>query len=53
MHERTLTDCERVLGPDHPITRIVRGNLEIARNAPARTSSTGWRRWLSERLRSR
>jgi len=25
-----LTDCERYLGPDHPMTRIVRVNLNAA-----------------------
>ncbi|SIS12733.1 Tetratricopeptide repeat-containing protein, partial [Microbispora rosea] len=51
--EQTLTNCERVLGPDHPTTHVVRGNLEIARDAYARTSSGGWRRWFQGRLGSR
>ena len=28
--QRTLADAERYLGPDHPITRTVRENLEAA-----------------------
>ena len=28
--ERTLADCEQALGPDHPLTRAVRENLEAA-----------------------
>jgi len=51
LFEQTLTDRERVLGPDHPTTCLVRGNLENVRNASARTSSGGWRRWLPGRLR--
>ncbi|WP_203880394.1 tetratricopeptide repeat protein, partial [Planobispora takensis] len=31
LYEQTLTDCERVLGPEHPITKAVRGNLETVR----------------------
>ncbi|MFE3703042.1 tetratricopeptide repeat protein, partial [Nocardia tengchongensis] len=27
LYERALTDSERILGPDHPITRVIRGNL--------------------------
>lgn len=27
MYERTLADCERVLGSDHPRTKVVRGEL--------------------------
>jgi hypothetical protein len=27
MSERALADCERVLGPDHPLTRTMRQNL--------------------------
>ena len=30
MHEQTLTDRERVLGPDHPDTLITRNNLATA-----------------------
>jgi hypothetical protein len=30
-HERTLADCERVLGPDHPDTLASRNNLTAAR----------------------
>jgi hypothetical protein len=29
---RALTDCERYLGPDHPMTRTVRENLRAAAN---------------------
>jgi hypothetical protein len=25
--ERTLADCERALGPDHPLTQTARENL--------------------------
>ena len=28
--QRTLADSERYLGPDHPLTRTVRDNLEAA-----------------------
>jgi hypothetical protein len=28
--QRTLADSERYLGPDHPLTRAVRDNLEAA-----------------------
>ncbi|NUT49850.1 MAG: tetratricopeptide repeat protein [Saccharothrix sp.] len=31
LYEATLTDSERVLGPDHPTTRIIRSNLAEAR----------------------
>ena len=31
--QRTLTDSERYLGPDHPMTRTVRENLEAATRA--------------------
>ncbi|MEU5694349.1 tetratricopeptide repeat protein [Actinosynnema sp. NPDC020468] len=31
LHEATLTDCERALGPDHPTTKIIRQNLGQAR----------------------
>ncbi len=27
MFQRTLADCERALGPDHPMTRTIRDNL--------------------------
>ena len=27
LFERTLADCERLLGPDHPNTKVVRENL--------------------------
>ncbi|TQM79609.1 hypothetical protein FHX81_1918 [Saccharothrix saharensis] len=29
LHEATLADAERVLGSDHPTTRVIRSNLEI------------------------
>jgi hypothetical protein len=28
---RALTDCEKHLGPDHPMTEAVRENLDAAR----------------------
>ena len=28
--QRALADCERYLGPDHPMTRTVRDNLKTA-----------------------
>ena len=28
--ERALADSERYLGPDHPMTQTIRGNLEAA-----------------------
>jgi hypothetical protein len=31
--QRTLADCERVLGPNHPMTHTLRENLEAASNA--------------------
>jgi hypothetical protein len=43
LYERALADMERLLGPDHPYTVIVRNNLASARqkmgdaaDAPAR-----------------
>jgi hypothetical protein len=33
LHERTLADRERVLGPDHPYTLNSRNNLAAARAA--------------------
>jgi hypothetical protein len=30
MFERTLADCERALGPDHPLTQTARDNLRAA-----------------------
>ena len=33
LHERTLADYERVLGPDHPGTLASRDNLAAARAA--------------------
>lgn len=34
--ERTLADCERVLGADHPDTRAVRVNLAALTGEPER-----------------
>ena len=31
--QRTLADAERYLGPDHPMTRTVRENLDAATRA--------------------
>jgi hypothetical protein len=31
LYEATLTDCERVLPADHPLTIMVRGHLRQAR----------------------
>jgi hypothetical protein len=31
LYEATRADSERVLGADHPITKIVRGNLDAVR----------------------
>ncbi len=31
LFQATLTDSERVLGPNHPTTRLVRNNLRRAR----------------------
>ncbi|NEB99812.1 tetratricopeptide repeat protein, partial [Streptomyces anulatus] len=42
LHQRNLTDRERVLGPDHPSTLDSRNNLAIAR---ARLAEVGRRRW--------
>ncbi|KOV77631.1 tetratricopeptide repeat protein, partial [Nocardia sp. NRRL S-836] len=33
LYEATLADCERVLGPNHPTTKAVRRNVEIARDS--------------------
>jgi hypothetical protein len=35
--ERTLADCERVLGPDHPNTLTSRNNLAMAYQDAVRT----------------
>ncbi|WP_081736640.1 tetratricopeptide repeat protein [Amycolatopsis orientalis] len=35
LHQQTLTDCERVLGPTHPTTETVRNNLAVARSSEA------------------
>jgi len=31
LYEHTLTDCDRVLGPDHPLTEQVRDSLSVLR----------------------
>jgi hypothetical protein len=31
--QRTLADSERYLGPDHPLTKTVRDNMEAARKS--------------------
>ena len=37
LYQRTLADCERYLGPDHPLTRTVRDSLEaVARSGTRR-----------------
>jgi len=33
LFEATLADAERVLGPDHPLTRTISANLRTARTA--------------------
>jgi Tetratricopeptide repeat len=38
LHEKTLADRERVLGPDHPNTLGSRNNLAHAYNAAGRTA---------------
>ncbi|MEW1741305.1 tetratricopeptide repeat protein, partial [Nocardia beijingensis] len=37
--ERTLTDCERALGADHPTAGVVRNNLAAARKQWSQHSS--------------
>ena len=37
MHEQTLADRERILGPDHPDTLNSRNNLATAYRAAGRT----------------
>jgi hypothetical protein len=37
LYQRTLAECERFLGPDHPLTRTVRDSLEaVARSGTRR-----------------
>jgi hypothetical protein len=36
LYERTLADCERVLGPDHPDTLTSQGNLAHAYHTAGR-----------------
>ena len=43
LYEQTLADSERVLGPDHPQTKIVRGNLAAARQHPQRPAPMPYR----------
>ena len=40
MHEQTLADRERVLGPDHPDTLQSRNNLANAYQAAGRTGES-------------
>ncbi|MFJ8562408.1 tetratricopeptide repeat protein, partial [Streptomyces microflavus] len=42
LHQQTLTDRERVLGPDHPDTLSSRNNLAHSLHAAARRQR--WRR---------
>ena len=37
MHEQTLADHERILGPDHPDTLLLRSNLANAYRDAGRT----------------
>ena len=46
LYERTLADCERVLGPDHPDTLASQGNL-AARLPHRRSADRGTRRCSS------
>jgi hypothetical protein len=41
LHERSLADYERVLGPDHPDTAITRSNLASAYESAKQASSSG------------
>ncbi|WP_354599017.1 tetratricopeptide repeat protein [Streptomyces sp. JL1001] len=50
LHQRVLTDRQRVLGPDHPDTLASRSNLADAR---ARLAQAGRRRWWQRGRRSR
>ena len=34
LYEQALADCLRILGEDHPQTKIARGNLAAARQQP-------------------
>ena len=38
LHERTLADQERILGPDHPSTMTSRNNLAFAYRAAGRAA---------------
>jgi hypothetical protein len=44
LHERTLTDMERLLGPDHPNTLASRNNLALAYQAAGRATGASPRR---------
>ncbi|MDI6521822.1 tetratricopeptide repeat protein, partial [Streptomyces coelicoflavus] len=46
LHQQTLTDRERVLGPDHPDTRTSRNSLVLVRATAARSQRRRrpWRR---------
>ncbi|WP_368858555.1 tetratricopeptide repeat protein, partial [Streptomyces griseoflavus] len=50
LHRQTLTDRERILGPDHPDTLTSRNNLARAEAAVAR-AGRGW--WSRLRRRGR
>jgi hypothetical protein len=41
LHERSLADDERVLGPDHSDTAITRSNLASAYESAKQASSSG------------
>ncbi|MCF3137553.1 tetratricopeptide repeat protein [Streptomyces olivochromogenes] len=47
LHQQTLTDRERTLGPNHPLTQLSRQNLASAEAAATRTRRRRWirRRW--------
>ncbi|MFC7650367.1 tetratricopeptide repeat protein [Streptosporangium lutulentum] len=47
LYEATLAGCERVLGADHPTTRIAQLNLDGAR--AAMRSKRSWWRYLINR----
>jgi hypothetical protein len=38
--EQTLADFERVLGTDHPDTKVVRENLAVLKREPKRSIGT-------------
>ncbi|MGR6918839.1 tetratricopeptide repeat protein [[Actinomadura] parvosata] len=47
--EATLANCERLLGVNHPTTRVVRVNLEVTVAAGAARPSAGWWRRILPR----